>query len=651
MLLALLVGVAMPAHAAEAPQLIKANLKGGYFEIDARYEEKEKSDSQLGSQSYDNERLDVRPKVHLDFDGSIYHPNLIDYDLSVELGASYEREKLKQPGAADPKRSRSDTNPLQFYNAHALILREKKISGALFGNRKLIRLDNGFFSRRLVDHKGYGGKLNYSGDVLPWSLTATHSEEEETDTRTPRDSEQDELNFHASNVRVGQGRTTFHYLYQDFERQDFNVAAYNGSRNTARLNDSSYFMGDRLHLGSHLNYNDVNSTTIPSTTLTLKERLNVRHTDNLESRYVYSYNDRDSGSTESTSHEGSALLRHELYDSLVSTVSGDYRDVSFTSLDATRYGFTLDEAYTKRVGSSSRLDLGGQFRISREDRQTSSSATIQISDEPQTLTTGTLTTLNQPNVIRSTIVVTDSTGTILYREFFDYNVIPRGDLTEIERVVGGSIPNGSLVLIDYAIENPGDGAFTTYQRYYRFRYSLIDQLISIYGHHRSVDNDGGDQFTLEDLDETVIGLDSSWRGLTAGIEYEYYDSSLLPTESFRSYQSVTFSPGWRSSLRIAFDQSWISYLDSDEEIWRFFYNINYGRQFTQRLAVKADLAYYMERGKDDETLDRDSLAAGAEMNYRVGKTSFAANYEYREDDYLNEDRKRQTVYLNVRRRF
>jgi hypothetical protein len=637
-------------YAAEDPQLFKIDLRGGYFEVDSRYEIQERVSSETGTVSYNNERLDIRPKVRLDLDGSVYHPNLLEYDLSLELGQSFEYEQLTQPGAAEPQQERSDQNPLQFYNGQALLLKEKKLSGSVYGNYNLIRLDNGFFSRRLVYQTGYGARLNYSGEVLPWSVSASHREEEETDTRTPRDSMQDELTFRASNQRGARGQTLFDYLFQDFARQDFNVPAYTGIRNSLRLSDSSYALGKDLHLRSNLYYNDIDSSSIPSTTLTLRELLTAQHAANLESRYNYTYGFSDSGSTESVNQTGRVSLQHQLYDSLSSTVSSDLRDTSQTSLDTFRYGFTVDESYTKQVGDASRLNLGATFSHHSEDRQSSGGDTIQIINEPHTLTDGVITTLNQPNVIESTIEVTDPAG-IPYLEFIDYRVIQRGSVTEIQRVVTGSIPNGGAILVTYRIINTGSGSFTTRQNFYRFRYSLANQLLSFYGHLRIIENNGADQFVLEDLVESVFGIESAWYWFNIGAEYENYDSSLLPTESVRLFEYVTFPLSWRSSLRLSADQSWVSYPETDEEVQRFLHNIAYLSQVTQKLSFEIDGSYNIERGQNDLTLNRDLLAANLELNYLVGKTSFTATYEYRYDDYLNETRHRNTAYLRIRRLF
>ena len=648
---AVLVFYAHQGYAAEDPQLFKMNLKGGYFEVDSRYEVQERTATQTGTISYNNTRFDIRPKVHLDLDGSVYHPNLLDYYLSLELGQSYEYERLINPGSVEPEKKRSDQNPLQFYNGQMLLLKEKPLSGSLYGNYNLIRLDNGFFSRRLVYQTGYGGKLNYSGNLLPWSVSASHREEEETDTRTPRDSMQDELSFNVSNQRGARGQTTIDYLFQDFERQDFNVPAYTGIRNSMRFSDSSYALGKKLHLGSTLYYNDVDSTSIPSTTLTLRELLTAEHTSSLKSKYEYTYGFRDSGSTESFNQTGRVSLQHQLYDSLSSSISTDLRDTDHTSLDTFRYGFTVDESYTKRVGDSSRLNLGANFSRHSEDRKSSGGDTILISNEPHILTGVAPTTLNQPNVIDSTIEVTDPTGTILYIRGIDYLVTPRGSLTEIQRTATSSIPDPGSVLVTYRIINTGSGSFTTQQNFYRFRYSLADQLLSFYGRLRMIENNGGDQFVLEDLVESVLGIESSWYWFNVGAEYENYDSSLLPTETFRLFEYASFPVSWRSSMRLSAEQSWVSYPDTDEEVQRYFHNIAFVSQLTQKLSFEIDSSYNIERGQNNITLNRDLLAANLELDYLVGKTSFSATYEYIHDDYLNEKRERNTAYLRIRRLF
>jgi hypothetical protein len=642
---------ARTAYASESPQLIKARMTGGYFETEARYEQVERTSSKTDSLSYNNELLEIRPKIHLNFDGSIYHPYLFDYDLAVELGQSFEYERLAQENAADPDKSRSDSNPLQYYTGQAHILREKTLSGVIFGNHSQVRRDNGFFSRRLLEQTGYGAKLNYAGDALPWSLSAEHRDEEETDTRTPRDSMQDELTFKMSNERGPLGKTQFYYLYHDFERKDFNIAPYSGIRNSARLNDSSYLFNDILKLKSNLYYNDVDTSSNPSTSLTLREWLNADHAANLSSTHEYGYSSRESGSSDSTTHHGRTSLRHQLYESLTSTVSADFRNIDHTTVDISRHGFSVNESYRKRIGASSRLSLGAMFSHHTEDRNSTEDEVLNISNEPHTLTTGQTTTLNQPNASASSIVVTDSSGTILYSEFIDYRIIQRGTITEIQRVVGGSIPNGGAVLISYTAINQESGTFTTRQGYYRFRIALLEQLLAIYGHLRIVDHADEGLLILEELTESVIGIESSWKWFNIGMEYENYDSSLLPTKTLRFFQNANFNPSWRSALRLSLEQSKVTYTQTDEEVWRFFNTLAYQIQVTPKLSWKLDGSTYSERRENSVTTERDLLAANTDLDYRIGKTLFTVTYEYRIDDYLNETRRRQTAYLKVRRNF
>jgi hypothetical protein len=636
------------SRANEAPQLLKVRVSGGYVAADARYEGYKRT-----ATGDANERrfLQLWPNVGLNLDGSIYHPNLFDYNLSLQLGLNSEYERFIQSASAEPAQSRTDASPLQFYRGQASILKEKKLSGSIFGNYSLIRRDNDFFSRQTFYQEEFGASLNYDGDTIPWSLMATSYEEEETDSPSPRSSQRDELNFTALNERRAKDRTQFDYLYQDFANQEFNANPYTGIRNRMRLRDSTYLIDEALKLNSNLYFNDIESSTVPSSTLSLREVLNAQHTSSLSSRYSYNFSTRDSGATESVTHDAEASVRHQLYRSLTSSLSVDGLNTSQDAQEVTRYGIAINENYSKQIGDHSRLELGATFQRYEEEREASGSDTVQIINEPHVLTTGIPTFLNQPNVILSSVQVTDITGTTPYFEGSDYLLFQQGSLTEIERVIGGNIPNGSTVLVTYSITNPGSGTFKNRQSVYRFRYELLGQLFAAYGRIRKVENYGGEQFTLGDVDEYVIGVESSWRAFNVGAEYQDYDSSLVSSETIRLFENATFPLTWRSSLNLSASQSWIYYPDTNEDFRRYFHNIVYRSQLTRRLSFKIGGSLYIQRSESDSLLDRDLLASNNSLNYNIGKTTFSAVYEYRYEETRQEEINRHTAYLRVRRNF
>ena len=86
----LLLSIMIESYAQE-PQFFQLYLKDGYVDINSRVDHQERTSSQNGDVSYENTWIDLRPRVHLDFSGSVYHPKLIDYDFFVELGQSIER--------------------------------------------------------------------------------------------------------------------------------------------------------------------------------------------------------------------------------------------------------------------------------------------------------------------------------------------------------------------------------------------------------------------------------------------------------------------------------------------------------------------------------------------------------------------------------
>ena len=51
----------------------------------------------------------------------------------------------------------------------------------------------------------------------------------------------------------------------------------------------------------------------------------------------------------------------------------------------------------------------------------------------------TVTLLANPNVLESSVVVTDLSNTVVYTRSIDYELFERGDRTEIARIPGGLI--------------------------------------------------------------------------------------------------------------------------------------------------------------------------------------------------------------------
>ena len=643
-------GSGQPADTPTEPQAVVLHVSNAKASLRAKHKsETRQPTGSSGATSFDQERLELVPALSLLLDGSFYHPNLIDFNLFIEAGLSYEDETLKT-GSTDPALAREDTNPLQTYSFDMRFLKEKPNRLSLFGDKTELRRNNDFFSRYTLDSERYGGQIEIIPDGWPMTFSASHLDEQEYDTGRPRRLVEDDLEFKISNDRRPAGHTRVTVRQEDFRREEEGTISLEGTRRYASLVDWQSFGEDAIRLSTDARYNDVESTAIPSTSLSVRERVTARHSETLDSRYEYLFSDYESGPAQSTLHQGIASLRHQLYESLTSSTEIEYRTMDESGLTAQRLGGGFDERYTKRLGEAGRLTLGASVRLYDEDRETRNT-TPAITDERKALRDGEIAVLNQTIDDPASLTVTDPTGTILYRENLDYRVVQRGDALGLERVVGGDIPNGGTVIVSYIASGQATDRFTTREDRYQCRIDVLDGLLAVYARLNITDHSGGELLVLHNVTEQVLGAETSWHWLHAGAEYRDYDSSLLPYSSVRFFEDFVWRTTAGSSLRLGLSQMWTTYPETDEEIETLSWITHYRTHFTRALAFNAEGGVWRERGRADEALDRDLVTARTDLDYWIGQTTVRAGYEYQNEETLGEDRRRHLFDVRVERLF
>ena len=599
---------------------------------------------------YDRNLTELAPTLQVSLKGSVLHPYFLEFDFSGEGGLIFEKETLGLPATGEPERRRSDKSPLQLYHLRASLLREKPYSLMIFADKADVRRHNDFFTRVDLDREMYGASLLGNEGRWPWALTWRRIRETETDTLPLRDLAQDEIDFSLSNSRGRAGRTTLSYRLEDFVRNERFTPTYEGVRQTGTLLDHRYTTSHRLHLMSYLYYNDVDASSAPSRTFTWRERLTARHAETLRSVYEYSYASRSAGVADSENQEGRASLIHQLYESLQSTLTADARTTEDTGRETRRYGGGVSEVYTKMLGAWCRLKLGAAMHVHPEERQASGDASTII-DERHVMRTSEPSLLRHPGVILPSIRVTDTTRTVFYREFVDYLITPRGFSAEIVRVVGGRIPEGNTVLVTYTVEGGASDSFVLRQGRFSFLLTLFNGLAEVYGRRNTIEHSGGESLRLEDLTDDTIGVAGAWRILRLGAEYRNYDSTIAPFVLMRTFESLVFQPWERCTLRLDAEQRRTEYPDTDEVVRSQSYIARLQARLTRALSLLAEAGTYSERGRNDPSLDRDLISARIDLRYWVGRTTMGLGYEYRDEDYLRESRKRSESLFKLNRKF
>lgn len=650
-LLVLLVSLARPGRAQSrvlwnSPKGVNLRITDVYLQTDARLEH-EIQEAGAPGLSVTRDRFILEPQLGLGLGGWAYHPNLLEYHCQLELGLDY------QDASVSPGDSATDTSFLQRYHATLDFLRQKPYATSFFADQDLTYRDYDFFSRVRVDSERFGFRSGYSAGPVPFAVSFQHYDEAVADLSRPTHFTEDLLSFTANSLRrAGKASTQLTYNFNSYQRDDDGFSHQSGLNQNLSVFDSENFgAGDWIYLSSLLNYNSVTETAQPSDKLLFQEQLQLRHTPSLRSFYSYEFDYATAGDSTANTHQGRAGLTHQLYENLTSSldVHGNltHADAPGSVLDTDRYGAGLSEQYTRSLGNWGNLQLGYAGGLDREERSATGSV-LDVLDEAHTLTDGSLVFLTQPFVVDASIRVTDQTGTILYLRDLDYVVISQGALTEIRRVPGGTIPNGATVLVDYSAVLDPSASYTSYANSGQFRLDLWKGLLGLYGHWTTLDFSGGEQLNLRWMDDRTVGLDSTWRWLRVGAEYQIVDSNLSPYTRQRCFQSAQFRPAEFTLLGLDLDQSWTDFRDSGRKQTSYGATARLQQRLTPTLAWSAEGGIRMERG---ETFDADHASARTELNWAVGKLTLKFGYEYGSESHPTDLRERHFVYLRARRTF
>ncbi|MBI3885735.1 MAG: hypothetical protein HY302_08425 [Opitutae bacterium] len=588
----------------------------------------------------------VESVLGLDVQGSVYHPNLLEFLLQPEFGASWQTLKLDPPGGR-----RQSVTSLQRYHARLGLLREKAYATHLFAERGRTHRDLDFFSRARVDSLRYGGHTGYTAGRVPVALDALHLAETVTGgLGRATEVASDTFTFNASHAEQPSHETEFSYELNSYRREEAGNAPTAGTSQSANLLDRlAWGTDDWATLNSTALFNRLSSTTSKTRSLTLQENLALAVRPDVTVQGHYAFGDHGSEVVASRSHEGRASVRHQLYESLTSTlaVQGATSTVrgGGATLAADRVGVTVEESYTKRLPAEGRLSLSASWRGDQQ-RRTTTGERLFVSDEVLTLTDRRPSFLLQPGVV-AVGQVTDVLG-VAFAETLDYVLVVQGALTEIRRVPGGRIADGGQVLVDYTAAVPPSDRFATVMQFYQVRLDLFDGLVGLYGRLNLTDNRGGKSVVLQNLAGQVVGAEIRWRWLQAGVEHERLDSNLSPFRSTRVFQSSTFELGPSSTLSLDLELNQTAFPDTGRTRESRNAIGRYRRQLAAFLTCELEGGLRRERGPG---FDQDRVAARAALNYAYGKLVLNFSYDYEDENLVGELRRRQHVLLQIKRTF
>ena len=638
------------AHAQrfDQPQWFKMRLTGGSLNFEAEGEQQ--TTIQPGGAEVTSRRIYLSPTVGIDAAGSIYHPELFQFNVGAEPGYTW------QQSSTSPGSTLTQDSVVQNYHFNGKLLELKPYMTTAFVTRSHSFSEYDFFNSAVVDVEAYGISTGWREGPVPvlFDFRDTHQDSQGFNQRLIND--QRTLDLHAHNDRAGTSYTDFNYRYGEFDNTTETSAGsstYSTANHYVNLSDVEHFGSHRQHnLFSRVNFNEVDGIFSSSRNFNGSSLLHLQHTSALGSDYGYAFSWYDNGFTDTEEHALRASLSHQLYESLLSSIGarGQFYQQSSSdgsSLDTQSGGVSGSEAYNKRLSSWGHLFLGANVSYDLWN-QTSSGSSVLIANEPHQLISGVPSALNQPRV-QSIVSVTD-TNNLPLREGIDYSVNRSLDPWRIELITSSpNIRSGDTVLVTYNVAPNPTGGYSTLLDQFTARLDFFHGLLSIYtsiGYVKNFTNAAG--FVLEDYTETQFGGSFDWRGVHLNGSYYVRDSSLNSYTSKSLVESYSHPAFEGSSISLNLAQSWNDYPDLHESTTYYSFIARFFWQPTPQLTWDIEGGLERDRGNG---LNQDRAAARTHLNWRMGKLSWRVFYEYGDQLINGETRTRHLIQLSVRRVF
>jgi hypothetical protein len=569
-------------------------------------------------------QLSLVPDVGLQTRGSIYHPDLISFDLNGEFGWGWLSDSVNSSGSVT---TRNENDTLLRYLAQINLLPAKPYNATFSAAQDHTYRTYDAFDSYTVDSTRYSGRFGWVTPALELNADMGYRDDNSSGLNGSSDVVENYLNLYGTQKRQN-AQSTLTYRYDQFDNTINSSNRQTSVFNSVGLSDSETF-GSRqqINASTSAGYSEAQYSSQQTETITANENVTVKNGPKLDSYLMFNFSDSRMSPADASVLQGTLGVRHQLYDSLTTTfdVHGNYDNSSSSSSSATddRYGVGLREDYNKRLGDWGHLSLGGSIVADHEDHY-SSGGVLTVVDEQHYLTNSPAF-LNNPKVITSTIQVRSYTDGTIYVEGADYTIVQAGELTGIAAVPGSVNVNlhGSEVLVNYQSDSLYNASFETFNSGAQIRLDLFNQF-GIYGRLNWVDNNAPPQALAETLTDLTGGMDYTWRWIHASAEYEDYNSNFSQYKAWRFLQSFNYQLSSASRCGLDFSQNFYRYSD----------NLNQDQyQFIARYNTQFDfpLAWFVEGGYDIYNMsatDQNSAFARTGLTWSRGKLNVRAGYEY-----------------------
>jgi len=287
----------------------------------------------------------------------------------------------------------------------------------------------------------------------------------------------------------------------------------------------------------------------------------------------------------------------------------------------------------------------------RNDTRTSEPALLQIAAEEHDLDDNRIILLENPDIELASVRVFDASGTVLYRENLDYILIERDGYIEIQRLPGGQIADGQSIYVDYTSTRVLSFEFSSNSNMFRARLNLFNRLLEPYFriYTRNYDHiHKADKKILKTVLQRVYGLRMVWLFMNAGMEFDSYQSNVIPYESYRYFIGLnkTFFGNLNTVLRANWREFKRISEHENQKFAEFSGRIFYHLGMYSRVSLDGGYRFQEGRGIDLHlgNLRTEFSTRFRELYFSLGVEMYRRNFAGEKIDYNG-------GYVKVERKF
>ena len=576
----------------------------------------------------------------------IWHPDF----LLLNLEAEYNPDFIKDRFIVIPDLYENRT------------LKRFSIKTTLFNNKVISVNTNADFSQTYsnrenltnirTDVKQVGSALSFLNSKLPVNLSFNKTKWKQEETETDRVSNMDRLNFTARTSKsfYSNDKHDLTYLHDNYSFDYVNLYQTNIISDIITLNDNFNFDADKKYnFRSRVSYQNQRGT-FSFTKLQADENLILKLPENFTFYANYNYNKLDREFQNTVTNNIRTTLRHKLYLSLNTDIFYEYRKTTHNSYEESYNTLGGNLYYTKKIPFKGRLNLSYNYRRQNFNTQ-SEPVTVQVTNESHILADGEITLLERPFIQVSSIIVTDITGAIVYQPDLDYLIIEHDNYVEIRRFPGGLIPDNTEVFVDYLVNMPETYSFDLNYNKFSSSISFWKKYIEFYfnaAKQNYVNLVNVDLIVLNYFTQYKYGIRTDVKFAAAGVEFDKYNSSIVPYEMIRYYASAQKT--FKGNLILSLNADFRDYYLTNDNVRHQYSNISAKTVYRIQDITRAslELGYRKQIG---EGIDLDLLTARLEFTSQFNKLFATLGFEKYNRDFLGEINNYTGVYFRLIRKF